>query len=68
MAKYDPLRKHLRRKNLAEVVMTFDDVERVIGGMLRKSASLAAWWGNERSSETRHVQCRSWLDAVMTPR
>lgn len=63
MAKYDPLRKHLRRKSPAEVVMTFDDVERVIGGMLPKSASLAAWWGNEKSPETRHVQCSAWLDA-----
>lgn len=63
MAKYDPLGRHLRRKNGAEVLMTFDDVERVIAAMLPKSASLAAWWGNETSVESRHVQCRAWLDA-----
>jgi hypothetical protein len=63
MAKYDPLGKHLRRKGGADVVMTFEDVERVIGAMLPKSASLSAWWANERSPETRHVQCRAWFDA-----
>jgi hypothetical protein len=63
MAKYDPLRKHLSRRNGAEVVMTFDEVERVIGAMLPKSASLTAWWGNETSPDGRHVQCRAWLDA-----
>ncbi len=59
MAKYDPLGRHLRRKGGADVLMTFDDVERVIGAMLPKSASLPAWWGNESSQRTRHVQCRA---------
>jgi hypothetical protein len=63
VAKYDPLGKHLRRMNSADVLMSFDDVERVIGAMLPKSAALAAWWGNETSPDTRHVQCRAWLDA-----
>jgi hypothetical protein len=63
VAKYDPLGKHLRRKNPADVLMSFDDIERVIGAMLPKSAELAAWWGNEKSRDTRHVQCRAWLDA-----
>ncbi len=62
MAKYDPLGRHLRRKGGADVLMTFDDVERVIA-MLPKSASLPAWWGNESSQRTRYVQCRAWLDA-----
>lgn len=63
VAKYDPLRKHLRRRNAPEIVMSFDEVELVIGDMLPKSASLPAWWGNERTPETRHVQCLAWTDA-----
>lgn len=63
MGKYDPLARHLRRKNGSDVLMSFADIERVIGAMLPKSASLPAWWGNERSADTRHVQCRSWTDA-----
>jgi hypothetical protein len=43
--------------------MTFGEVERVIGAMLPKSASLAPWWGNETSPDSRHVQCRAWLEA-----
>jgi hypothetical protein len=63
VAKYDPLGKHLRRKDSADVLMSFADVERVIGAMLPQSAELAAWWGNETSPDTRHVQCPPWLDA-----
>lgn len=63
MAKYDPLERYLRRKGAGELVMNFADIERVIGAMLPKSASLAAWWANEKASDTRHVQCRAWLDA-----
>lgn len=63
MAKYDPLRKHLRRKNGADVLMTFDDIERVIGAMLPKSADLPAWWSNEATPDTRHVQCHAWIEA-----
>jgi hypothetical protein len=43
--------------------MTFADVERVIAGLLPKSAQRSEWWANETSPETRHVQCRAWLDA-----
>lgn len=63
MAKYDPLRKRLRRSDAPELVLSFDDIEQIIGDMLPKSAALAAWWGNETSADTRHVQCRAWLDA-----
>lgn len=34
--------RHLRRNGGAEVLMSFEDVERVIGAILPKSASLAA--------------------------
>ena len=63
MAKYDPLSRHLRRKGMNELEMSFADVERVIGAMLPKSASRPQWWANESSDETSHVQCRAWRSA-----
>jgi hypothetical protein len=63
MAKYDPLRLHLRRRKTATYEMTFGDVERVIAALLPKRATYPEWWANETSPETRHVQCKAWLDA-----
>jgi hypothetical protein len=63
MAKYDPLRAHLRRQKMAIYEMTFGDVERVIGNLLPKSARYPEWWANETNPETRRVQCKAWLDA-----
>lgn len=63
MAKYVPLYNYLRRKPGPEIKMTFADVERVIGDLLPKSASSPQWWANERSPESRHVQCNAWIDA-----
>lgn len=63
MSKYTPLYDYLRRKPVSEIQMTFADVERVLGDLLPKSAARPQWWGNERSTLTRHVQCNAWLDA-----
>lgn len=63
MPKYKPLYDYLRRKPGPEVEMSLVQIERVIGAMLPNSASRPQWWANERSSETRHVQCSAWLDA-----
>jgi hypothetical protein len=63
MAKYDPLHAHLRRQKTALYEMSFRDIERVLTSMLPKSALHPEWWANERSPDSRHVQCRAWLDA-----
>ena len=63
MAKYDPLRKFLRRQPLDELVLSFDQIERAVGDILPKSAGSPQWWANEVAPNSRHVQCRSWLDA-----
>ncbi len=63
MAKYDPLHDHLRRQKTATYEMTFRDIERVLAGLLPHRAQRPEWWANERSPDTRHVQCRAWLDA-----
>jgi hypothetical protein len=63
MPKYTPLYDYLRRKSQTEIEMNFTQIERVIGSMLPKSASRPQWWANERSTQTRHVQCSAGLDA-----
>ena len=61
MAKYDPLRDHLRRRGGAELELSFADVERIIGAMLPNSAARPQWWANEEAGT--HVQSRTWREA-----
>ena len=63
MGKYDPLRRHLRRAKNGEVVLSFAEIERIIGGMLPNSAMQPQWWGNSREPDQRHVQQAAWRDA-----
>ena len=64
MAKYDPLSRHLMQQAGHEVLMTFAEVEAVIGATLPRSAkAYPEWWANESDPRTAHVQVRSWLDA-----
>ena len=44
MAKYAPLAAFLRRQKSAEVDLSFRDIERIVGGILPKAASLEVWW------------------------
>lgn len=44
MAKYAPLAAFLRRQKGAEVDLSFRDIERIVGGILPKAASLEDWW------------------------
>jgi hypothetical protein len=62
MSKYEPLRAYLNRGTAARIVMTFDEIEHVIGSRLPESALLhEAWWANEKNGS--HVQARAWLEA-----
>ena len=63
MGKYDPLEDHLRRQKVDSLEMSFRDIELTIRDMLPKSAQRPQWWANEQGADSRHVQCRSWLDA-----
>ncbi|ATC32530.1 hypothetical protein CA606_09320 [Caulobacter vibrioides] len=63
MAKYDPLNGHLRRQRLAELEMTFDEIERVLGVTLPKSAARPQWWANVVDPDTTHVQRKAWREA-----
>ena len=63
MAKYDPLRDYLRRQKTDELELSFAEMERKIGYMLPKSASLPQWWANPTDPATSPVQSRAWGDA-----
>jgi len=63
MAKYDPLRDYLRRQKIHELELSFAEMERKIGYMLPKSASLPQWWANPTDPATPPVQCRAWSEA-----
>jgi hypothetical protein len=57
---YDPLRDYLMSVRLPSLVLTFKEVENVLGVPLPPSArSRREWWGNEKGPKS-HVQCRSW--------
>jgi hypothetical protein len=60
MGKYDALTGWLR--NPTAIVLTFAEIERIIGATLPQAARRhRPWWGNEKNARSR--QCRSWLDA-----
>lgn len=63
MGKYDPLKRYLRRSKGADVVLSFTDIERIIGGMLPNSAARPQWWTGEAGPMIRQVQQSAWRDA-----
>lgn len=61
MSKYAALTKHLASRGLPRVVMTFAEIETVLGSPLPGSArNHRPWWANSGHG---HVQARGWLDA-----
>jgi hypothetical protein len=64
LPKYDPLGRHLQSQKHREVLMTFGEIEKIIGATLPVSAkTYPEWWANEANPRTTHLQARAWLDA-----
>lgn len=60
-SKYEPLYKFLKLKDTNRVVMTFSDLEDVLGFTLPPTALRQdQWWVNNNSQ---HTQANSWLNA-----
>jgi hypothetical protein len=62
--KYTPLEKYLRGLpvNQREVVLSFEQIERIINAKLPPSAyGYHQWWENEK--EGNHVNARAWANA-----
>ena len=66
MSVYEPLFKLLCLKSaggIGIVPATFKQIEAVLGFALPDTArNNSQWWGNE-TGNTRHAQCRAWLNA-----
>lgn len=61
MSKYESLAKHLASANTPEVVMTFAQLEKILGAPLPASARThRPWWANSAHG---HVQSKGWLAA-----
>ena len=62
--KYTPLENYLRGLpvNQREVVLSFEQIERIINDKLPPSAyGYQQWWDNEK--EGNHVNARAWANA-----
>jgi len=55
---YDPLRNYLRQQTQSEIVLTFEEIEKILGRKLPPSAAKSQWWANTRS--IRHSQREAW--------
>jgi hypothetical protein len=61
MSKYDPLKIFLKSLNKTTIVLSFQEIERILKDSLPPSASNhGAWWSNDI---THHVHARAWLEA-----
>ncbi len=64
MSKYSPLRIFLENsKNLTET-LSIKELEEILGFPLPASALIhREWWANEVKEDTRHTQCKEWINA-----
>ncbi|WP_116041532.1 DUF7662 domain-containing protein [Amycolatopsis palatopharyngis] len=62
MGKYDPLRDHLaaRRDDVAEMRMTFTEIEQLVGALPAEARSHRAWWANDSKIEARAWRAAGW--------
>ena len=60
---YDRLRDYLRDQTLAEFVLSFDQIEEIIGDALPRAAQRASWWDTLRSPQEKMPQREACLAA-----
>lgn len=59
---YRPLLDYLQSRDVTRIVLSFTEVERILGRILPESARKhRAWWSNERTGS--HSHARAWMDA-----
>ncbi len=49
--KYDALRDHLKARTEAELVLSFEEIETILGFALSRSSQRARWWEKERNPQ-----------------
>jgi hypothetical protein len=63
VGKYDPLGEYLRNQTLADITLSFREIEKIIGAALPDIAMSKRWWANDGDIRTAHVQRLSWTKA-----
>ena len=63
MNDYDGLRDYLKKQSLPELVLTFEQLEEIIGGPLPRAAQRASWWDSLRSPQEKMPQREACLAA-----
>jgi hypothetical protein len=60
---YDKLRNYLTRQTLSEIVLSFEQIEAIIGDALPRAAQRASWWDTLRSPQEKMPQREACLAA-----
>jgi hypothetical protein len=60
MSRYIGLTERLRSEVEPVVVLTFEELDQIVGGLPASARTYHAWWANKRSSQP---HARFWLDA-----
>lgn len=60
---YDALRDYLKRQSRVELVLSFAQIEEIIGASLPRAAQRASWWDSLRSPQEKMPQREACLAA-----
>jgi hypothetical protein len=60
---YDRLRDYLKGKTVPELVLSFEQIEDIIGAALPRAAQRASWWDTLRSPQEKMPQREACLAA-----
>jgi hypothetical protein len=60
---YDALREYLLRQKQMEFVLSFEQIEEIIGAALPRAANRASWWDSLRSPDIQMPQREACLAA-----
>ena len=66
MTDYDLLRDYLKKQNLSEFVLSFEQIEEILDAALPRAAHRASWWETERSPQEKMPQREACLEAGYT--
>jgi hypothetical protein len=60
---YNALRDYLAKRKLPELVLSFEQIEEIIGAALPRAAQRASWWETLRSPQEKMPQREACLEA-----
>ena len=63
MSDYEALRDYLMKQKLPEFVLSFEEIEQIIGAALPRAAGRASWWETARSPQEKMPQREACLAA-----